>query len=156
MKLKINSETVRNAYDNQGAHEAVKSMMAGGEKLSVKFGTGKNDKIPYAWVESKTIRGFKYQLNEKSLQWLWDYLTQGKVEDFGINPLGLETTEEDFQEAILRDMITEKQRIQFTPLFRETTGYISGMASYEKGLITFKVKRTPELVEFLRDHNQSV
>ena len=48
-------------YDNNGAHAEVETMMKRGDKLSVKFGTTKNQH-PYAWVESEKVAGFKYEL----------------------------------------------------------------------------------------------
>jgi hypothetical protein len=44
--------------------------------------------------------------------------------------------------------------LQLTPLFRERSGYISGFLPCRKGKITFRVKRTEELVDYLREAGQ--
>ena len=66
MKLNFNFTGLTTAkeqqYDNNGAHAEVMKIMNRGDKLSVKFGTTKTQH-PYAWVESKTVAGFKYELD---------------------------------------------------------------------------------------------
>ena len=47
-------------YDNIGAYNQLQAMMNAGQKLSVKFYTGKDNK-PCAWIESKQVKGFRYE-----------------------------------------------------------------------------------------------
>ena len=68
------------------------------EQLTVKFYSGK-DNIPCAWIESKRIAGFKYQLKTESFNGLLNYLCKGIVDDFDKNPTEFDTIQEgeDFQ-----------------------------------------------------------
>lgn len=50
-------QEAQNQYDNIGAYNQLKAMMKAGQKLSVKFYTGKDNK-PCAWIESKQVKGF--------------------------------------------------------------------------------------------------
>ena len=45
-------QEAQNQYDNIGAYNQLQAMMKAGQKLSVKFYTGKDNK-PRAWIESK-------------------------------------------------------------------------------------------------------
>ena len=45
------------------------------ENLSVKFKTDK-DNYPYAWLESKSMAGFKLRLNQAELTWIMKYLKE--------------------------------------------------------------------------------
>ena len=50
-------QEAQNQYDNIGAYNQLQAMMKAGQKLSVKFYTGKDNK-PCAWIESKQVAGF--------------------------------------------------------------------------------------------------
>ncbi len=84
LNINFENKTVRE-YDNMGAHNATKLMMSKYENLTIQFKTGK-DKFPYAWLESRSMAGFKLILNQKELTWLMGYLKEGKTEDFGTEP----------------------------------------------------------------------
>ena len=56
-----------NAYDNKGAHQALLGMMNRKEVINVKFFTDKQS-YPCAWIESKGVAGFKYQLKSESFK----------------------------------------------------------------------------------------
>ena len=160
MQLEIASTTVpvSSMYDNEGAHKQVKLMMQKDEILSIKFYTTK-DGYPCAWIESPRVAGFKYLLTSKALTWLFNYLIEGESEDFGVDPTKMEANtegEEDIQISIAKKLIELGKRIQFTPLFRERNSYISAIASFFKGKIYFKFKRTDELLDYLREHNQTI
>lgn len=142
-----------NSYDNMGAHNTVKFMMQKGEYLTVKFRMDKGG-YDYAWVESRTLKGFKYQLAEEGLKWLLNYMQTGALEDNEVKPDKVTPEEEegtDFQTEILKFFIEMKFKVQCTPTFRETSGYINAIASFKKGKVIFKIKHTEELVDYLRE-----
>ena len=86
LNINFENKTVRE-YDNMGAHNAAKLMMNKYENLTIQFKTGK-DNFPYAWLESRSMAGFKLILNQKELIWLMGYLKEGKTEDFGTEVVG--------------------------------------------------------------------
>lgn len=149
---------VSNVYDNKGAHNQIKLMMQKGEKLSIKFFTTR-DNYPCAWIESAGVAGFKYLLTEEGLTWLFSYLTQGSSEDFGVNPMEAQPYKEgveDIQLSVVKQIV-ESSKIQWVPLFRErNTSFISGYKDYLKGKIHFRLPRTEELLDYLKEHNQTI
>lgn len=146
-------------YDNKGAHDTIKHMMENKAILRIKF-IADRDGYVAAMIETAKIGGFKYRLNEKNFEWLWKYITEGAVEDFGIDPMEVQPDEEaeEFQESLLRQIVLGKEsgefkgQFQVTPMFRETNGKVTAVAAMRKGKITFSTERTTELVEFLREH----
>jgi len=154
--IKFNGYTIEaNAYDNTGAHNMLKSMMQRGDELTVRFFTDKW-LFPCVWVESKQIKGFKYRLSELALQWISGYIFSGEFEDVEVNPTDIKQEkegDEDFQEGILKFLLHEGISLQFTPLFRERSGYISAISSQRKGKIQFSIKRTEEMLDFLREND---
>ena len=153
LNINFENKTVRE-YDNMGAHNAAKLMMNKYENLTIQFKTGK-DNFPYAWLESRSMAGFKLILNQKELIWLMGYLKEGKTEDFGTEPNNVEAYKEDkdndLQLAMFKQLVESGKVLQFVPLFRETNGYITAYASYKKGKIIFRLKRTDDLMEYLTE-----
>lgn len=151
----INVESAIKTYDNQGAYNTLLDMMNRHEQLTVKFYSGK-DNVPCAWIESKRIAGFKFQLKTSSFQALLSYLSNGVVEDFDQNPTEFDTIQEgeDFQLKVMEMLIALGKTIQFVPTFRERTNYINGILPCFKGKIIFKIKRTEEVLNYLRENNQ--
>ena len=153
LNINFEKQTIR-AYGNIGVHNAAKLMMRKYENLTVQFKTSK-DNFPYAWLESQSMVGFKLILNQKELTWLMGYLKEGKAEDFGTEPEKVEAYKEgedsDLQMSIFKQLIESGKILQFVPMFRETNGYITAYASYKKGKIIFRLKRTDELVEYLTE-----
>lgn len=142
-----------NSYDNMGAHNTVKFMMNKKEYITVKFGIDKGG-YNYAWVESRTLKGFKYQLTEDGLTWLVTYLQTSQLEDCQVKPTEVAPEEDencDIQADILKIFIENKFKVQCTPLFRETNGNINAIASFANGKVVFRIKRTEELVDYLRE-----
>ena len=95
------------AYDNKGAHQALQEMMNRKEVINVRFFTDKQS-YPCAWIESKGVAGFKYQLKGESFKGLLKYLAKGEVTDFDTDPMNVETQsnpQEDFQLNILKMFI---------------------------------------------------
>ena len=147
-----------NAYDNKGAHQVLKDMMNRKEVINVKFFTDKQS-YPCAWIESKGVAGFKYQLNGESFKGLLKYLTKGEVTDFDTDPMSVEkqsNPQEDFQLNIFKMFIEGGWKIQYVPLFRESNGYVSANLPLYKGKIFFRVERTNELLDYLRENNQTI
>ena len=160
MEFKITKTTVSdaNAYDNQGAHNMIKLMIQKGENLNIKFYTSK-DNYACAWIESSKVAGFKYQLNTQNLTWLFNYLTENGNEDFGVNPMEVEPYkggEEDVQLSIVKKLINNGEKIQWTPLFRERNNNISGIKGYFKGKLFFRFQRSDDFLDYLREHNQTI
>ena len=153
LNITFESKEVKN-YDNNGAHEAAKLIMKKHENLSVKFKTDK-DNYPYAWLESKSVAGFKLRLNQEELIWIMKYLKEGETDDLNAKPENVEAYKEgedsDIQLQIFKQLIEIGKVLQFIPTFRETNGYISATASYMKGKIFFRLERTESLVEYLQE-----
>ena len=144
-------------YDNNGAHAEVIKMMNRGDKLSVKFGKTKTQH-PYAWVESKTVKGFKYELDAERTNNLINYMATGAVSDYAGDPLLSDTLEanEDFQWEMMKQFIENGQTLQYTPLFREYNDKISAMKAMFKGTVFFRIPRTTEALDYLREHQQDI
>ena len=144
-------------YPNNEAHAEVEKMMKRGDKLSVKFGTTKTQH-PYAWVESKTIAGFKYELDAERAKNLIKYMVTGEISDYAGDPMQSDTLEagEDYQWKVMKQFIEGGQTLQYTPLFREYPDKISAMKAMFKGTVFFRIPRTTENLDYLREHKQSV
>ena len=149
--------TKQQLYDNVGAQAEVEKMMKRGDKLSVKFGTTK-DQHPYAWVESKIVVGFKYELDAERVNNLIHYLITGEVSDYAGDPMQSDTVEvsEDYQWEVMKQFIESGQTLQYTPLFREYNDKISAMKAMFKGTIFFRIPRTTEILDYLREHQQNI
>jgi len=147
-----------NAYDNKGAYQTLQNMINRKEVINVKFFTDKQS-YPCAWIESKGVAGFKYQLKSESFKGLLKYLAKGEVTDFDTDPMNVETQsnpQEDFQLNIFKMFIEGGWKIQYVPLFRESNGYVSANLPLYKGKIFFRVERTNELLDYLRENNQTI
>ncbi len=161
MELKFNFNELLSStqvYDNLGAYQALLGMMNRKEVINVKFFTDKQS-YPCAWIESKGVAGFKYQLKSESFKGLLKYLAKGEVTDFDADPMNVETQsnpQEDFQLNIFKMFIEGGWKIQYVPLFRESNGYVSANLSLYKGKIFFRVERTNELLDYLRENNQTI
>ena len=156
MEFNINGTVIPQAekYDNQGAHNAIKSMMQRKETLSIRLYTDKEN-YPCIWVESYNVAGFKYYVNPASFKWIYTYLTTGESEDGVIKPTELNPYKADednnFQLSILKQLIESGKRVQFVPLFREVNNYISATSAFLRGKIFFRVERTDEILDYLRE-----
>jgi len=144
-------------YDNVGAHAELVKMMKRGEKLSVKFGITK-DLHPYAWIESKNVEGFKYLLDETRLANLINYLNKGDVIEYAGDPMQSDTLKdgENFQFGMMKKFIEGGQRLQYTPQFREYRETISAKRQMFKGSVFFRIPRTKENLDYLREMMQPI
>ncbi len=153
----FNMESAVRKYDNKGAYETLQAMMERNELLTVKFYTSKDNKA-CAWIESKHVSGFKYELNNDGFNGLLKYMFNGEISDFDSNPKETETLEEgaDFQRQVMKMMIEAGKTIQYVPRFRERSENIVGFLQCCKGKIVFRVKRTEETVDYLLEMKQAV
>lgn len=150
-----NQDSAVRKYDNEGPYQTLQAMMNSKEQLTVKFYSGK-DGIPCAWVESRRVAGFKYQLKSETFQGLMNYLTKGEVTDFDSNPAATDTVDEgaDFQLMVLQELVNEGKTIQYVPLFRENPEYVSAVLPCFKGKVIFRIKRTNDMLDYLRENKQ--
>lgn len=153
----LNTESAVRVYDNQGAYNTLQGMMNRKEQLTVKF-YGSKENIPCAWIESTHVAGFKYQLKTEAFTGLLNYLFNSEVTDFDTNPSDTDTWEKDidFQLAVLKMQIEADKTIQFVPLFRERPEYISAIQPCFKGKVMFRIKRTEDTLNYLRENKQAV
>jgi hypothetical protein len=154
-KFNFTLEDAVKKYDNEGAYQTLQAMMNRKEQLTVKFYSGK-DGYPCAWIESKRVAGFKYQLKSDTYQGLMNYLYNGEFIDFDSNPTATDTLDEgaDFQLMVLQALVSEDKTIQYIPLFRENPEYISAVLPCFKGKVMFRIKRTNEILDYLRENKQ--
>jgi len=141
-------------YDNQSAYEELQVMMKQDKPISVRFGL--KDNYPCVYVENRNTRCFPYQIKEKSLNGFLHYLETGEITDFDPDPMKLDEISDEetgkYKESIFRQFVESGINIQYTPTFREYNGYITGLVTLRKGTIFLSTKRTPEFMEFLREH----
>lgn len=150
-------QEAQNQYDNIGAYNQLQAMMKAGQKLSVKFYTGKDNK-PCAWIESKQVAGFRYKLKEVSFSGLINYLITGEAADFDASPMETQPLAEGSNYAllVLKLMLEEHWGIQFTPLFRKRSNYITAQKAFRKGIIFFRIPRTEENLELIREYGIAI
>ena len=151
----IPQESAIKKYDNEGAYKTLQAMMNNKEQLAVKFYSSK-DGIPCAWIESKRVAGFKYELKSETFQGLMDYLNDGNALDFDSNPTKTDTLDEgaDFQLLVLQMFVESGKTLQYVPLFRENPQYLSAVLPCFKGKVMFRIKRTDKMLDYLRENKQ--
>ena len=150
-------QEAQNQYDNIGAYNQLQAMMKAGQKLSVKFYTGKDNK-PCAWIESNQVKGFRYELKEVSFSGLISYLITGETADFDTSPMETQPLAEgsNYTLLVLKLMLEKHWGIQFTPLFRERANYITAQKAFRKGIIFFRIPRTEENLELIREYGIAI
>lgn len=151
----IPQEDAYKKYDNEGAYKTLQVMMNSKEHLVVKFYSGKDNK-PCAWIESKKVAGFKYELKGETFRGLLKYLIHGEVSDFDSNPSKTVTLdkETDFQLLVLKKFVESGKTLQYVPLFRENPEYISAVLPCFKGKVIFRIKRSEDVLDYLRENKQ--
>lgn len=144
-------------YDNEGAFQQMLQMMKRGERIDLKFFTSK-DNHPSVWAESRTVAGFRYDLSSESYSELMEYLMTGKYEAFEKSQGEPDALDEgaDFQLMVMKQFIESGRVLQYVPQFREYADKVTASISYMKGKIIFRVNRTEELMEYLRENNQII
>ncbi len=151
--LDCEDTNTKQAYDNAGAFAAVMDIMSRNSNINVEFKLDKGN-FHYAWIEAKGVAGFKYHLKNESFNGIIRYLTKGEVTEFDSAPQDYEPAKFTDDAFVMRLFVNKGFTLQLTPLFRERTGYITGFLPCRKGKITFRVKRTDELVNYLREAGQ--
>lgn len=145
------------ANDNLGAYNYLQQMIKNGDRLTVTIqqDTGA---IPYAWIESKKSKGFRYNLNKFGLNGLMRYMLYGEIHDFDPHPMDTPCLipDRDLQWDLFVHMIEHKHNVQLTPQFREYGERITGVAPMPKGKLIFKLKRTEERLDIIREHNYPI
>lgn len=146
-----------NEYDNKGAYQTLQDMMNRKEVINVKFYVDKQG-YPCAWIESANVAGFKYILKNESFAGLMKYLIKGEVSDFDADPMKAEAVNDPkgFQLNLFKRFVESGRKIQYVPLFREANGYVSANIPFFKGKIFFRVERTSELLDYLRENKQTI
>ena len=144
-------------YDNEGAFNQLLSMMKRGERIDLKFFTSK-DNHPSVWAESRTVAGFRYDVSSESYDSLLHYLRTGNYESFEKCQSESDELDEstDFQLMVMKQFIEGGMQLQYVPQFREYTDKVTASISYPKGKIVFRVNRTQELMDYLRENNQII
>ena len=155
--MKIELSKIQSAkYDNSSAYDELQAMMKHGKPISVRFGV--KDNYPCVYVENKSTRCFPYQIKEKSLNGFLHYLETGEIMDFDPDPMKLEKISDEetdkYKESMFRQFVESGTNIQYTPLFREYNNNITGLVTLRKGTIFLSTKRTPEFMDFLREHRE--
>lgn len=148
--------TAETVYPNAEAHAELKAMMMRGERINLSLGI---DRLGYevAYPQSKTTDWFGYQLNPENMAWILRYLNNGETEDFNVNPAEVVKSEYATKNDFVTDMLkmfveNGLGRMQFTPEIRErVSGKISAVASFRNGIVSFRVERTEQLCEYLRE-----
>lgn len=147
--------TTETAYPNTEAHAELKAMMNRGERINLSFGIDRFG-FEVAYPQSKTTDWFSYQLNPENMAWILRYLNNGEIEDFNVNPAEVVKSEYATKNEFIADMLkmfveNKLGNIQFIPQLRDRSGKISAVASFRHGIVSFRVERTEEMSEYLRD-----
>ena len=145
------------SYDNEGAFQQMLQMMKRGERIDLKFFTSK-DNHPSVWAESRTVAGFRYDVSSESFDALLLYLRTGNYESFEKCQSEPDELDEgtDFQLMIMKQFVEGGVLLQYVPQFREYADKVNASISYMKGKIIFRVNRTQELMDYLRENNQII
>ncbi len=144
-------------YDNDGAFKQLLSMMKRGERIDLKLFTSK-DNHPSVWAESRTVAGFRFDVSSESFDSLMCYFRTGNYEAFEKSQGEPDELDEgtDFQLMIMKQFIEGGVLLQYVPQFREYADKVTASISFLKGKIIFRVNRTEELMDYLRENNQII
>jgi len=156
-QFSLQSTQVVAQYDNEGAFNQLLSMMKRGERIDLKFFTSKEN-YPSVWAESRTVAGFRYDISSESYDSLLHYLRTGNYEPFEKCQSESDKLDEgtDFQLMVLKQFVEGGVVLQYVPQFREYADKVTASISFMKGKIIFRVNRTPELMDYLRENNQII
>lgn len=151
------SSAIAATYDNEGACVELKKDMLRGDNLSIRFSKD-NDGYPSAWIESRNVAPFKVRLNPEIFSWIMQYLETGKVEyDFDMKPMEpVEVDDDQYKVDMLKLFVNGGKKIQWTPLFRERNGKLSGTYIARYGKVFFYVSHTEEFLDWLREMKQAI
>ena len=144
-------------YDNEGAFNQLLSMMKRGERIDLKLFTSK-DNHPSVWAESRTVAGFRYDVSSETFESLLQYLRTGSYESFEKCQSEPDELDEgaDFHLMVRKQFVEGGVMLQYVPQFRDYADKVTASISYMKGKIIFRVNRTQELMDYLRENNQVI
>ncbi len=144
-------------YDNEGACAELKKDMKREDNLSVSFS---KDKEGYScvWVESKNVASYKVRLNPELFRVLMQYIETGKgMENYDPTPMEpIEADVEVYKADMLKLFVDKGKKIQWTPMFRERNGKLSGAYIAKHGKVFFYVNYSDELIDWLREMKQAI
>lgn len=97
-------------------------------------------------------------MKNESFHGIINYLRNGIPADFDNNPSESTPLEDDmdFQIEVLKMFVNAGMTLQYVPLFREQPKFLSAVLPLAKGKIQFKVERTEELLDYLRENKQVI
>ena len=153
--LECDKPNVKMAYDNSGAYATVMEILNRNSNINVEFKLDKEN-FHYVWIETRGVAGFKYYLKNEAFNGIIRYLTKGEVTDFDPAPAEYEPAKFTDEFYIMKLFVDKGFMLQLTPLFRERSGYVTGFLPCKKGKITFRIKRTDAIVEYLREAGQFI
>lgn len=150
------TERVSASYDNEGACKELEKDMARKDNLSLRFYKDKEGYLSVQ-VESKNVAPYKVQLNQSILSGLMNYIATGIPSQYDHTPMEATNLEDEVcKTVILKKMVTAGKQIQWTPLFRERNGKISGVHVARYGKVFFYVNYSDELIDWLREMKQAI
>ena len=159
-KVPTNSQVEKERIDNKAAMQQVATMMERNEFLNVRFNTDKENSIPYAWIESKGVTGFRMDINNDNYQWLLDYVLYGPSElETEVDKMSAEVEpllDVDIQWEVLKALIEADVRIQYVPSFRLEKDKLSASATRKRGRIIFYLDRTEKRMDYLAEMKQTI
>ena len=133
-------------YDNEAAHRQVKLLMKQGKQLNIRI----DDE---AWISCQGVTGLRYLLNERSWQWLLNYLRTGEYEDFGVFPSDIPRFGfEGSQVNKLKQLVDEKCNIASIPFLRETQAFVKLRGLFKFGKLFFIIRRSDEFMDYLNEN----
>ena len=153
--LDIDKPSVKQAYDNAGALETLLAIMGRNANINVEFRLDK-DNFHYAWIETRGVAGFKYYLKNESFNGIVRYLRNGEVIEFDPAPMEYEVAKWTSDFVVMKLFVDKGMMLQCTPLFRERPDYLTAFLPFKKGKIAFRVKRTEQIVNYLREAGQFI
>ena len=148
---------VETPYDNEGACAELNKDMERNDNLSIKFSKD-SDGYSCVWIESRNVAPYKVRLNPEIFSWLMQYLETGKaVCKYNPEPMEpIEADDETYKVDMLKLFVNSGKKIQWTPLFRERNGKLSGTYIARHGKVFFYVNYTDELIDWLREMKQAI
>lgn len=129
-------------------------MMKAEVTLNVRFDTSR-ELHPRVWVESRGVAKFPFDLSRESYKGIMEYLERGKHETFECSCGDIITypSPTDFQLNVMMFFIRKGYPLLYTPINHNYPYEISAYLPFLKGIIFFNVRRTKELVGFIREHD---
>lgn len=132
---------------NMHSYVLVQKLLQAGQLLTIDF-LGQNiEGKPYLHIKSGKNE-FYYYIKQSSWDGIRRYLDEGVVEDFDPKPDdGLQPETGDFRFNMFKGFIEEGLSPVFIQPLRSFSEYLTFKLYFRHGSITFKFKRTDELVE---------